>query len=77
MWFKSNPEKKALYREIRAAEKELARKRKHLRKLIDQFGRERDLSKARGLVVLAAATVRDIEKDILAVDAMIDRYNAM
>lgn len=77
MLFKKNPEKKALFREIRAAEKELARKRKLLRQRINQFMRERDLSKARGLIVLTNLLALDIDRDIQKVDAMIDRYNAM
>lgn len=75
--FKKNPEKKALFREIRAAEKELARKKKLLRQRINQFMRERDLSKARGLIVLTNLLALDIDRDIQKVDAMIDRYNAM
>lgn len=77
MWFKSNPEKKALYRETRAAEKELAKKKKLLRKLIGQFMRERNLSKARDLITQANLLAFDIDRDIILVDAMIDRYNAM
>lgn len=77
MLFKTNPEKKAFFKEIRAKEKELRRAKRNLRKQIKLFMNERDPEKAKKQDTLCAILALDIVKKTFEVDEMIDRYNEM